>query len=82
MRRTIKLAEENTPEDINSDDNQEKQLDPETILNTPQIESMLDQIAGSIVKQNQSVFRDGVDSSDINALDSMIHQLVNSALSR
>jgi hypothetical protein len=43
---------------------------------------MLDQIAGSIVKQNQAAFLNGVDSSDINALDSMISQLVNSALSR
>jgi len=57
-------------------------MDPKVVLNTPQIESMLDQIAGSIVKQNQTAFLDGVDSSDINAINSMINQLVNSALSR
>jgi hypothetical protein len=57
-------------------------VSPEIILNSPQIESMIDQIAGSIVKQNQNAFLDGVDSADINSLNQMINQLVNSALSR
>jgi hypothetical protein len=82
MRTNIKTAQENTPEELEVENIQEQPLDPSVILNTPQIQSMLDQIAGSIVKQNQAAFLDGVDSSDINALDSMISQLVNSALSR
>ena len=82
MKTNIKTAQENTPEELEVENIQKQPLDPSVILNTPHIESMLDQIAGSIVKQNQAAFLDGVDSSDINALDSMISQLVNSALSR
>ena len=68
-------------EEMSTQENLPK-VSPEIILNSPQIESMIDQIAGSIVKQNQNVFLDGVDSADINALNQMINQLVNSALSR
>ena len=82
MRRNIKFAQEKTLGKIELEITQEEPMDPKVVLNTPQIESMLDQIAGSIVKQNQTAFLDGVDSSDINAINSMINQLVNSALSR
>ena len=77
----IKISQMEEQEEMSTQENLPK-VSPEIILNSPQIESMIDQIAGSIVKQNQNVFLDGVDSADINALNQMINQLVNSALSR
>ena len=81
MINNIKISQMEEQEEMSTQENLPK-VSPEIILNSPQIESMIDQIAGSIVKQNQNVFLDGVDSADINALNQMINQLVNSALSR
>ena len=81
MINNIKISQMEEQEEMSTQENLPK-VSPEIILNPPQIESMIDQIAGSIVKQNQNVFLDGVDSADINALNQMINQLVNSALSR
>ena len=81
MINNIKISQMEEQEDVSTQENLPK-VSPEIILNSPQIESMIDQIAGSIVKQNQNAFLDGVDSADINALNQMINQLVNSALSR
>lgn len=81
MINNIKISQMEEQEEMTTQENLPK-VSPEIILNSPQIESMIDQIAGSIVKQNQNVFLDGVDSADINALNQMINQLVNSALSR
>lgn len=81
MINNIKISQMEEQEEMPTQENLPK-VSPEIILNSPQIESMIDQIAGSIVKQNQNAFLDGVDSADINALNQMINQLVNSALSR
>ena len=81
MINNIKISQMEEQEEMTTQENLPK-VSPEIILNSPQIESMIDQIAGSIVKQNQNAFLDGVDSADINALNQMINQLVNSALSR
>jgi NCAIR mutase (PurE)-related protein len=81
MINNIKISQMEEQEEMSTQENLPK-VSPEIILNSPQIESMIDQIAGSIVKQNQNAFLDGVDSADINALNQMINQLVNSALSR
>ena len=81
MINNIKISQMEEQEEMSTQENLPK-VSPEIILNSPQIESMIDQIAGSIVKQNQNAFLDGVDSADINALSQMINQLVNSALSR
>ena len=81
MINNIKISQMQEQEEMSTQENLPK-VSPEIILNSPQIESMIDQIAGSIVKQNQNAFLDGVDSADINALNQMINQLVNSALSR
>lgn len=81
MINNIKISQMEEQEEMSTQENLPK-VSPEIILNSPQIESMIDQIAGSIIKQNQNAFLDGVDSADINALNQMINQLVNSALSR
>ena len=81
MINNIKISQMEEQEEMSTQENLPK-VSPEIILNSPQIESMIDQIAGSIVKQNQNSFLDGVDSADINVLNLMINQLVNSALSR
>ena len=81
MINNIKISQMEEQEEMSTQENLPK-VSPEIILNSPQIESMIDQIAGSIVKQNQNSFLDGVDSADINVLNQMINQLVNSALSR
>ena len=81
MINNIKISQMEEQEEMSTQENLPK-VSPEIILNSPQIESMIDQIAGSIVKQNQNAFLDGVDSADINALNQVINQLVNSALSR
>ena len=81
MINNIKISQMEEQEEMSTQENLPK-VSPEIILNSPQIESMIDQIAGSIVKQNQNYFLDGVDSADINVLNQMINQLVNSALSR
>jgi NCAIR mutase (PurE)-related protein len=81
MINNIKVSQVEEEVEMSTQENLPK-VSPEIILNSPQIESMIDQIAGSIVKQNQNAFLDGVDSADINSLNQMINQLVNSALSR
>ena len=81
MINNIKISQMEEQDEMSTQENLPK-VSPEIILNSPQIESMIDQIAGSIVKQNQNAFLDGVDSADINALNQVINQLVNSALSR
>jgi hypothetical protein len=81
MINNIKVSQVEEEVEMPTQENLPK-VSPEIILNSPQIESMIDQIAGSIVKQNQNSFLDGVDSADINSLNQMINQLVNSALSR
>lgn len=78
MSKYIKLSQE---EEIDSQPEQTSQItSPETILNSPQITNMLDQIAGSIVKENQVAFADGVSPADIANLETMISKLVNLAL--
>ena len=81
MINNIKVSQVEEEVEMPTQENLPK-VSPEIILNSPQIESMIDHIAGSIVKQNQNAFLDGVDSADINSLNQMINQLVNSALSR
>jgi hypothetical protein len=81
MINNIKVSQVEEEVEMPTQENLPK-VSPDIILNSPQIESMIDQIAGSIVKQNQNAFLDGVDSADINSLNQMINQLVNSALSR
>lgn len=78
MSKYIKLSQE---EELDSQPEQTSQItSPETILNSPQITNMLDQIAGSIVKENQAAFADGVSPADIANLETMISKLVNLAL--